>query len=323
MVPRWWRAVVLLAMTAFLVAFCALVLDLRSSSRQLSGLSPQAWVDLDERPPVLSPTGTPVTDGRSRLRVAVAPVISPEKSLETYRGLVEYLARALGREALFLPGRSYAQVNELVRNEKCDLAFVCTYAFVRGERDFGMQLLVAPQVEGSITYRSYVVVPRGSQVRSLLDLEKRSFASTDLMSTSGWLYPATWLAARGRDPERFFSRHLVTGGHDRAITAVALGLVDGAAVDSLVYHHMLREDPKLVARVRVIDESPPFGMPPLVVPGGIDPELRRSLERELLGMDRTPAGRAVLDSLNIDRFVVPGSGLYDSVRVMVDQWEGR
>ena len=37
-----------------------------------------------------------------RLRIAIAPVISPEKSLETYRDFVDYLGRKLDRTPIFI-----------------------------------------------------------------------------------------------------------------------------------------------------------------------------------------------------------------------------
>ena len=48
--------------------------------------------------------------------------------------------------AIYRP--TYSETNDLVRYQQCDIAIVCTYPFIRGEKEFGMQALVVPQVNG-------------------------------------------------------------------------------------------------------------------------------------------------------------------------------
>jgi phosphonate transport system substrate-binding protein len=247
--------------------------------------------------------------------VAIAPVISPEKSLVMYEGLVEYLSEALGKMPRMQQRQTYAEVNNLIRYRQSDVAFVCTYAFVRGEREFGMTLLAIPQIEERLTYHSLILVPASAEEESLLDLRHQGFASGDLMSNSGWLYPATWLKDQGLDPIRFFGQHVITGSHDRSVQAVVDNFADGAAVDSIVYEQMTAEDPSIADATRIILKSPPFGMPPLVVHPSIDPELKKSLERVLFSMHRNEDGRKILEVLRIDRFVTPDEALYDTVRI--------
>ncbi len=263
------------------------------------------------------------TNPSSTFRLAVAPVISPQKSVQAYRELANFLGRRLGREPVLLQSIFYAQANELLRNHGCDLALVCTYAFVRGEREFGMQALAMPVIRGSRTYRSLVIVPKSPEDLTLTQLRGKRFASADLMSTSGWLFPATWLTSNGINPEGFFGQHLITRSHDQAITAVASGYVEGAAVVSSVYQQMLEEDPGLRNELKVILVSPPFGTPPLVCHPKIDPSLRDQIQNLLVHMDQNEEGRRVLAKLKFDRFVTPDRHDHDSVRKLVSVWESR
>ena len=254
------------------------------------------------------------------LRVAIAPVVSPEASLVLYKSLVDYLDEALGREAVLILRPSYAEINELIRNGRCDLAFVCSYPYIRGKLDFGMQVLVVPMMKGKVTYHSYLVVPSSSKAESLLDLKGMRFASADLLSTSGWLFPALWLKEHGEDPERFFSEHIIARSHDRSVYLVAYGYVDGAAVDSIVYEQTPEE---MRAKTKVVLKSPPFGMPPVVIRSGIEKELKNELLRVLLNMHKEPKGNEALSPLGIDRFVIPDENRYNSVEEMVKMWESR
>ena len=276
--------------------------------------TPSRQVDLEAVQPVLRVQPFHPSESTPELRIAIAPVISPEKSLQIYRELVDYLAEKLDRTPVFMQRETYAAVNDLVRYGRCDVAMVCTYAFVRGEGEFGMQVLAVPQIGGVITYHSLFLVPESSQAESLLDLRGKRFGSADLLSNSGWLYAVVWLKDQGIEADGFFGNHVITGSHDRSVTAVASGYVDGAAVDSLVFEQMIEEDPSLTKKVRPIHKSPPFGMPPIVVPRRIDPALKEEVRNALLEMNADPQGKKILDVLRIEQFVVPADDLFDSVR---------
>jgi phosphonate transport system substrate-binding protein len=283
---------------------------------------PRRAVDLVE-PEVSSKGDHPDSSDRPSLRIAIAPVISPEKSIEMYRDLAYHLAAQVGRDAVVLQRATYAEINELVRYRRCDIALVCTYPFVRGEQDFGVEALVVPQVNGALDYRSLIVVPASSEAESILDLRNSRFTCADMMSNSGWLYPALWLKDRGENPEAFFGEVLVAGSHDRSLHAVSSGYADGGAVHSLVFERMVEEDPTILARTKIIQKSNPYGMPPFVVHPQMSADLKSQLRDALLSMHKEAEGRKVLASLAIDKFVVANTTMYDSVRRAVEQWESR
>lgn len=282
----------------------------------------QGWIDLGE-PGGFTAEARPVLSPEKSFRLAVAPMLSPESSVSLYRPFVRYLAGRLGRVPQMNLQQAYWQTNDMVHYGKCDLAVVCDYPFVRGEREFGMKALVVPQTRGSITYRSVVVVPSSSRARSLLDLEGKRFAVVDMLSNSGWLFPAVWLKQRGKDPTTFFSHMVFSGSHDQSLKAVLNGYVDGAAVNSLVFERMAQEDPSFRSKVRIILTSPAYGAPPYVVSKNIDLQLEKRLLKTLLGMDQDPEGKKILEAMGIQRFVVPDMASYENVRVNARFWEGR
>lgn len=263
----------------------------------------------------LPATPTPAdAGGQPPLRVAIAAVISPKGTVESYAPFLDYLAQRTGRPVELVQRQTYAEINDLVRDGGVDLAFVCTGAYIEGRREFGMELLVAPQVDGKTVYYSYIIVPADSPAHSLADLRGKTFAFTDPLSNSGHLMPIYMLWQMGATPESFFARTFYTYSHDNSINAVAEGLVDGAGVDSLVYEYALNREPGLADRVRIIARSEPCGMPPVVIPPGLDAAQKAALRGVLLTMHQNQAGRAVLDELLIDRFVPIDDSAYDSVR---------
>jgi phosphonate transport system substrate-binding protein len=255
--------------------------------------------------------------GITPIRLAVANVISPEGTLESYETLLMYLGRELGRPIELVQRRTYAETNELVRLGEVDLAFVCTSAYITGHEEFSMRLLVAPMVYGETVYYSELIVPAKSSAQTMADLKGAVFAFTDPMSNSGRVYPTSVLLKMDETPEDFFSRTFFTYSHDQAISAVADGLADGAAVDSLVLDYAVRRDPGLSDRLRIIHRSPAFGIPPVVVSPSIRPQLFTQLQTLLLEAHLDPQGRVALDELGIDRFVIIEDYAYESVRELV------
>lgn len=254
--------------------------------------------------------------GAKRLRVAIAAMVSPKETFVSYSNLVNYIGKKMGMEVELVQRKDYEEVNALLKKNLLDVAFVCTGAYVAGRDDFGMEILVAPVTQGRTVYYSYVIVPAGSPVRSFDELKGRTFAFTDPLSNTGRLAPAYKLAQMRQTPDRFFKSTCYTYSHDRSIESVAKNLVDGAAVDSLVWDYMDRKNPAMTSRTRIISKSEPYGIPPFVVSRAVGPELKRKLRDLFLHAHEDKEGKEILAGIMIDKFVVVDDSIYDSVRAM-------
>ncbi len=253
------------------------------------------------------------------LRLAVAPVYSPQTTLELYQALADYLGKHLNRPAELVQGKTYDEINDLIRAGGVTVAIVCTNAYLEGQEDFGLEALVVPQIQDQIVYYSYLIVPADSPAQSLADLRGKTFAFSDPLSNSGRLAPVYQLQQMGETPETFFGRTIFTYSHDNSVRAVMERLVDGAAVDSLVYDFMVTRDPTVREKTRILTRWGPFGINPVVVQPQLDPELKEQLRQIFLTMHEDPDGQNILAVLGVDRFLPPNVTSYDSVRIMRDR----
>jgi phosphonate transport system substrate-binding protein len=262
----------------------------------------------------------------SSVKVAIASVVSPKESYEYYDEMIQYISIKLGGNVKIIQRRSYQEINELIKYNEIDFAFVCGGAYVDGNSDFGMKLLVAPVVHGNTTYNSYIIVQNKSDYTSLTNLRGKKFAFSDPLSNSGKLYPTYRLYLMNETPESFFgtdeqggNNSFFTYSHDNSIIAVAEQIAEGAAVDSLVYEDMKETRPDIIAQTRIIETSPPFGIPPVVVSKEIDPFLEKRLRNIFLDMDKDEEGKRILSMVKIDSFVNLNDSAYDSIREMRKQ----
>ncbi len=276
--------------------------------------SDRVVVDFSKTVPVARPGDQPART--PPLRVAVASMISPKETFDQCRQLLAYLGRGLGRDLEFVQRKTYGEIDELLGKGLIDLAFICSGPYVSGKDRYGFELVAVPQVHGSHFYHSYLIVKKDSAFQRLEDLKSRSFAFTDPESNTGRLVPTYWLAQRHERPETFFGRTIYTYSHDNAILAVSRGLVDGAAVDGLIWEFYQAKNPAFTSRTRVIQKSDPYGMPPLVASRQVSGAEKGRIRELLLAMHRDQEGKRILAELMIDRFLSPQEEWYDSVRQM-------
>jgi len=78
----------------------------------------------------------------------------------------------------------------------------------------------------------------------------------------------------------------------------------------MIYDRVLARRPEWAGRIRIVEKSLFVGNPPVVVPQGLDPELRQKVLTILLSMQEDPAGKQALRKLDYDRFTMPDEALY-------------
>jgi phosphonate transport system substrate-binding protein len=261
------------------------------------------------------PTEVKTTEGDS-LRVAIGGMITPKEGFAYYRNFLDYLGEKLERHVQLVDRENYAEINQMIKDGKVDLAFVCGGPYVAGHDEFKMELLAAPQAYGETVYYSYIIAPTESQVSEFEGLRGKKFAFTDPMSNSGKLVPTYMLARMKETPDTFFSRYYFAWSHDKAIQAVAHGMVDGAAVDSLIWEYLNERNPELTSQTKIIARSPPYGIPPVVVRPGLPADLKEELGRIFLNAHLDEKGQAILAKMKIDKFVPIDDKAYDSIREM-------
>jgi phosphonate transport system substrate-binding protein len=150
----------------------------------------------------------------------------------------------------------------------------------------------------------------------LEDLSGKTFAFTDPESNTGKLVPTYWLKQQEKIPEDFFGKVIYTYSHDNSIMAVAMSLVDGAAVHGQIWEYYHRKDPAVTSRTRIIKKSESFGNPPVVASSHLPPQIKMRMREILFQMHQDEAGKKILAELMIDRFIEPRKKSYEPILAM-------
>lgn len=259
---------------------------------------------------------TPDTQSKQPLRVVIAAMISPERTAQSYSRLIQLVGEKIGRPVEITQRKTYAEANSLVENREVDFALICSGAYVEGHDKFGMEILAVPVAHGRKVYYSYILAQKDSAVANFDELRGKRFAFTDPKSNTGALVPRYMLAQRHETPESFFADSFFTYSHDNSIHAVAEGITDGAAVDSLIWDYLHVTDATDTGRTRIVEKSPPYGIPPVVVHPAVDAGMKSLLRSAFFALHTEPKAIPLLQELQIDRFEAGEDSMYDSVRQM-------
>lgn len=251
------------------------------------------------------------------LKIGLAAMISPKDTVKYYGQMLQWVGKKIGRPVEMVQEENYDLMDAKLEKNELGVAFLCAGPYVKDHDKFGAELLVAPQSYGQPLYYSYILVPKDSPAKSFADLKGKKFGFTDPKSNTGCLVP-TYMVAKdfNTTPDKYFSEIVYTKSHDKSIEAVAKKMVDGVAVDSLIYDYAAKKNPIYTSGTKILVKSPPYGIPPVVVRKDLDPALKEKLRNAFLSMHEDAEGKAILAGIMVDKFIIPKDADYNSVRDM-------
>jgi len=248
------------------------------------------------------------------LKVGIASVISPMATRESYASFLKYLEDKLDIPIKLVQGKTYTEMNQFIKNGEVDIALICSQAFATGSEQGYLQALAAPIIANSSLYRSYIIVRNDRDINSIKDLKNKSFAFTDPDSYSGRLAALYLLKKMGLDV-KFFGRTIYTYSHYYSIKSVVSGLVDGAAVDSLIYDQLVKLNSEDIKKLKIIAYGEWVGNPPIVASNYLSEEKKEQIKNILFKMDQDARGREILKDMGIDKYA---SVEYDNYLPILD-----
>ena len=242
--------------------------------------------------------------------------------LEFYKAVLIYLSRVLGVETQIIQGECDPLDDSMLLQDQLDLAFICGLPLIRYCQVVPNQLqtLVAPVMQASRyqnlpIYFSDVIVNAASKKASFEDLVGTTLCYNDPGSNSGYNLLRHRLM-QGGYAKNFFGQVIQSGSHQRSIRWVADGLVDCAAIDSVVLEQELRNFPDFSSHLRVVEVLGPSPMPPLVVAQHLGKSLIDQLQLTLLHPDAQL--QAAMAQVGVQRFAAVELQDYNSLAHIYD-----
>ena len=250
-------------------------------------------------------------DKQDPIRLAISSVLSPTDTIIYYRKIANFIGKKLKRPAILIQRRSYNEISNLMINGGADIALLPTGAYITYRENGGFEEIATQERFGSPYYYGYIVASVESGFSKIDDLEGKDIAFYDPSSYSGYLFVREELEYLGEDIQSFFGRHVYTYSHERSLSAVINNTVDVAAVNSLVFESMRRENPKEVETLKIVEKSMPLGTGPVVIRSNVAKEEKEMIKSSFLTMHEQDSMKLSLQGLYIDRFIPFDSEYYE------------
>src|SRR5262245_59252701 len=168
---------------------------------------------------------------------------------------------------------------------------------------------------GSLGYRSCLIVHSDSDMFSPEDMAGKTFAFNDPNSTSGYLVPSMFFMSElGIDPRKYFSKVTFSGSHEASILAVANKKVDVASTNLPDLQQLTREGKVPRGGLRVIWVSRLIPNDPVVVRKDLPASLRQAVQESLVSMKARHPDTFKEIGAWLGNFVKADDGKYQVVR---------
>ncbi|OUW00624.1 MAG: putative selenate ABC transporter substrate-binding protein [Betaproteobacteria bacterium TMED156] len=206
----------------------------------------------------LSITGCSDTSNNSKdiFRITAIPDESPTELARKAEPLMKYLSQIIGREVVYYPVTDYSAAVEALVNKKVEMAWFGGFTYVQAKiRSNGEVIPIIQRIEDQ-GFKS-VFITSDPSIQSLSDLKGKKVSFGSVSSTSGHLWPRSFLLKEGVNPEKDFKRVAFSGAHDATIISVGSGKVQAGALNIKVWEKFIEKE-MVPERVRVFYTTPGY-----------------------------------------------------------------
>lgn len=271
-----------------------------------------------------SVTSAPAADS-SWPREITFGLLSTENASEITRRwgpIMAQLEKDLGIKVKSVTATDYRGTIEALKFKKAEIGHLGPKSYVEASNNNYANVEPIAQLQlanGSLGYRSCLIVHSDSDMFSPEDMAGKTFAFNDPNSTSGYLVPsAFFMMEMSVDPKKYFSKVTFSGSHEASILAVANKKAEVASTNLPDLQQLTREGKVPRSALRVIWVSKLIPNDPIVVRKDMPASLRSAITESLTTMKaRNPEAFKEIGAW-VGNFVPADDSKYQVIRELND-----
>ena len=217
---------------------------------------------------------------------------NPMELQSTSDRVARELTKTLSTPVEVVVPSSYGTTAQGLISGSVHVAYMDSLPFVLANRETDLEIIAVERRQGKTDYDSLVLVAKDSSIQTLADLKGKRIAFSSQTSTSGFLFPFFRMLkdkniASPKDLTQYFSQIVYAGGYDKALTALANGQVDAAAMSDYAFEGAkadLYGAAEQRAKLRVLTRTPGVPTHLIAVSKKLDPQVRAQIQLALLNL---------------------------------------
>jgi len=254
------------------------------------------------------------------LIMAFAPSREADRILASGEKVEKMIEERTGYKIESFVATSYAALIESMGTGNTHIGWLATVQYVIAKDKCDIEVLLTSVRYGKPYYKGQIIVHVDSDIEDIADLEGKTFAYSDPLSTSGFIYPMALLVKEGYDYKTFFSEiKSIDGSHDATVLAVYNKEIDcGATFDDArdIVEDKLEDVKEKVKVIAYTDEIP---YDTISIIEDIPDEMKEKIKNALLEIVETEEGLVAVNELYGHTGYIPtDDSAYDPVREALD-----
>ncbi len=256
-----------------------------------------------------------ITESIDKIRIGLSPDEDSAAVLKRYDSFIKNLSESMGMEVEPYVGADYTAVIEALNSGHLDVAwfgpseYVLATEAAKGEVE---AFASAIQAEGTVQYKSCLIVRADSGIENLNDMKGKTFAFTDPASTSGHIFARYSLVEQGITPEEYFKQVIYSGSNDASLLAVINKQVEVAAISSRNLSRYIADGLAKEDEIKIVYESVEIPADPITYRKDLPQDVKDKIKSAFLNY--TPELASSLEGTGFAKFAEVDDKHYDIVR---------
>ena len=202
--------------------------------------------------------------GEINLKMVFVPA-SEKGDDQDYIGLIKIIEKLTGYKIEPIKITDYNAAVEAMRAGRAQIAWYGGKTYIVAAEIAEAEAFAAGVRKGdtNANYFTYFIVPKDSQLNTLIDTKGKILAMNNIGSTSGDLIPQVELLKINISVKDDFKNVFYAGSHDACLLSVLNGHADVCAMSSRNFDARLADGTFKRSEVKIIHTSPPVPPPPL------------------------------------------------------------
>ncbi|MGA4514392.1 phosphate/phosphite/phosphonate ABC transporter substrate-binding protein [Staphylococcus caledonicus] len=236
----------------------------------------------------------------------------PSQNAGTLEAKAKPLEKILSKE-LNIPVKvsvstNYNTIVEAMKSKQVDVGFLPPTAYTLAHDQKVADLLLMAQrygvnFDGSESkelvknYKSEIIVKKNSGINSLKDLKNKKIALQEVISTSGYTFPAATLKEKAGLDVTKDMKVINVKGHDQAVISLLNGDVDAAAVYQDARSLVKKDQPNVFKDTKIIKITEPIPNDTISVRSDMNKDFQEKLKQAFKNLAKTKEGHAIISEI--------------------------
>lgn len=243
----------------------------------------------------------------------------------TAEPLEEFLSDELGIDVRAEVMVDFSGLIEAMRTQQVDIGFLNPFGFVQAEDRADVEVILKSIRDGEDSYVAQFTVPADSDIEEIEDLTEEEglvWAYPDVLSTSGYLFPANELIDLGIENLDDHFESLSVGGHDNAMMQLIDGQADFATTFDDARDTLADEFPDIYDDLRVIGYTEPIPNDTISVRSELSDDLKEQITDAFMSLNENEEMLDIMYEIYTwDGIAEAESSDYDVVRDVFAEFE--